>query len=113
FQGFGDGTLALHPAGLEPGLELLNDRILVGSNPGLGELNGVQFLSLGQFEALMQLLLELGVTHLLENVGIASLVDLEGLGAMRADDLAHFTILLATKVRDFCRPACHHRRSFG
>ncbi|MFB8340125.1 hypothetical protein ACWGNA_08770 [Brucella cytisi] len=37
----------------------------------------------------MQLLLEITVTHLLQDIGIARLIDLKCLVAMRADDFMH------------------------
>ena len=56
---------------------------------GLGQGNGVALFPLGQFEALVQLLLKLAITHLLEDVGIPRLVDLEGFAAVGADDFVH------------------------
>ena len=44
---------------------------------------------LGQLQPLMQLLLKLAIAHLLEDVGIPRLVDLEGFAAVGADDFVH------------------------
>ena len=44
---------------------------------------------LGQLQPLVQLLLKLAIAHLLEDVGIPRLVDLEGFAAVGADDFVH------------------------
>ena len=54
-----------------------------------GQFNGVSLLLLCQGQPLVQLLLEIPVTHLLENVGVAGFIHLECLAAMRADDVVH------------------------
>ena len=48
---------------------------------GLGQGNRVALFPLGQFEALVQSLLKLAIAHLLEDVGVPRLVDLEGFAA--------------------------------
>ena len=44
---------------------------------------------LGQLQPLVRLLFKLAIAHLLEDVGIPHLVDLEGFAAMGADDFVH------------------------
>ena len=44
---------------------------------------------LGRLEALVQLLLTLAIAHLLEDVGIPRLIDLEGFAAVGTDDFVH------------------------
>ena len=72
--------------GIEPGLQFLDLGVLgcgsllqFAGDLGLGELDGVPLVLLGQFEPLVQLLLELVVANLLQDVRIPGLVDLEGL----------------------------------
>ena len=55
----------------------------------LGQGNRVALFPIGQFEALVQSLLKLAIAHLLEDVGIPRLVDLEGFAAVGADDFVH------------------------
>jgi hypothetical protein len=56
---------------------------------GLGQSNRALHFPLGQLQSLVQLLLELAITHLLEDVGVPRLVDLEGFVAVGADDFVH------------------------
>jgi hypothetical protein len=44
---------------------------------------------LGQLKPLVQLLLELAITHLLQDVCVPGLINLECLTAVRADDFMH------------------------
>ena len=55
----------------------------------LGELHGVFLLQVGGMQALVKLLLERFVAHLLQDIGIAGLVHLKRFGAMRANDVVH------------------------
>ena len=95
-QSLGDRQLALHLARVQLGFQRLNLRVFgrgsllqhIG-HLGLGQGNGVALFPLGQFEALVQLLLKLAITHLLEDVGIPRLVDLEGFAAVGADDFVN------------------------
>ena len=63
--------------------ELVGDR-------GLGQLDGRRLLPLGHLELIVQRLVEFSVSDLLDDVGVAGLVDREGLVAMWADDLVHW-----------------------
>ena len=49
----------------------------------------IAFSPLGQLQPLTRLLLQLAIAHLLEDVGIPRLVDLEGFAAVGADDFVH------------------------
>ena len=49
----------------------------------------VALLALGQLQPLVQLLFKITITHLLEDVGVPRLVDLEGFVAVGADDFVH------------------------
>ena len=55
----------------------------------LGKLDGIALVLLGQFKPFMQLLLERAVAHLLEDICVPRLVDLEGFVAVGADDFVH------------------------
>ena len=65
---------------------------------GLGQGNGVALFPLGQFEALVQLLVEIRVAHLLEDVGIPGFVHLERLVAVGADDVVHGVIVVLVSL---------------
>lgn len=58
-------------------------------NLRLGKLHRVARVLLGQFKPLMQLLLESTVANLLQDIGVASLVNFEGFVAVGADDFVH------------------------
>ena len=81
--------LALHLACVKLGLQRLNLRVF-GSRSllqrigdlGLSQGNRVALFPLGQLQPLMQLLLKLAIAHLLEDVGVPCLVDLEGFAAV-------------------------------
>jgi hypothetical protein len=79
--------LALEP--LDLGLLLRRLLLQPAGHLGLGQGNGGALLVLGQAQPLLQRLLEAVVAHLLQDLGIASLVDGEGLVAVGADDLVH------------------------
>jgi hypothetical protein len=88
--------LARHLARVELGFECMNlgvfGRRSFLQRVGylcLGQGNRVALFPLGQLEALVQLLLKRAIAHLLEDVGIPSLVDLEGFAAVGADDFVH------------------------
>lgn len=49
----------------------------------------IAFFPLGQLQPLERLLLKLAIAHLLEDVGIPRLVNLEGFAAVGADDFVH------------------------
>ena len=59
------------------------------STHGLGQGNRIALFPLDQLQPLVKLLLERAIAHLLENVCIPHLVDLEGFVAAGADDLVH------------------------
>ena len=88
--------LALHLACVQLGFQRLNLRVF-GSRRllqrvghlSLGQGNRVALFPLGQLQPLMQLLLKLAIAHLLEDVGVPRLVDLEGFAAVGADDFMH------------------------
>ena len=96
FQGFCDGQLAFNflafqlcRQGLDLGV-LPRGRLEHFVADGLlGQLDCADLFLLSQFQALVQLLLEFAVAHLLEDVGVAGLVDLEGFVAVWADDVVN------------------------
>ena len=81
--------LALHIARVQLGFQRLNLGVFgrrsllqrIG-HLGLGQGNRVALFPLGQLQPLMQLLLKLAIAHLLEDVGVPCLVDLEGFAAV-------------------------------
>jgi hypothetical protein len=56
---------------------------------GLDQGNRVALFPLGQLQPLVQLLVKIAITHLLEDVGVPCFVDLEGFAAVWADDFMH------------------------
>jgi hypothetical protein len=56
---------------------------------GLGQSNRALLFPLGQLQPLVQLLFKITITHLLEDVCVACLVNLEGFMAVGADDFVH------------------------
>ena len=80
---------ALHLACIQLGFERLNFGVFgscsflqrVG-HLGLGQCNRIALFPLGQLQRIVQSLLKLAIAHLLEDVGIPRLVDLEGLAAV-------------------------------
>ncbi len=56
----------------------------------LRKLDRIAFVLLGQFKALMQLLLKSVVAHLFKIICVASFVDFECFAAVGADDFVHF-----------------------
>ena len=77
-----DGALgALH----QLRLQLLKFRLLFGH----GQVNGIAFFRLRQSQPFAELLLEVTVTHLLKDFGVAGFIHLESLAAVRADDVVH------------------------
>jgi hypothetical protein len=56
---------------------------------GLGQGNRVALFPLGQLQPLVQLFFKIAIAHLLEDVGVPCLVDLEGFVAVGADDFVH------------------------
>lgn len=104
-QGLAHRELARDIAGLELRLEFLDLAVLGGGGllqfaggPGLGEFDGGALVALGQFQPLVQLLLEIAVAHLLQDVRVAGFVDLECLAAMGADDFVHGYVRSAVGV---------------
>ena len=87
---------ALHLARIQLGFERLNFGVFgscsflqrVG-HLGLGQCNRIALFPLGQLQPLVQSLLKLAIAHLLEDVGIPRLVDLEGFAAVGADDFVN------------------------
>ena len=81
--------LALHIARVQLGFQRLNLGVFgrrsllqrIG-HLGLGQGNRVALFPLGQLQPLVQLLLKLAIAHLLEDVGVPCLVDLEGFAAV-------------------------------
>jgi hypothetical protein len=65
---------------------------------GLGQGNRALLFPLGQLQPLVQLLFKIAITHLLENVGVPRLVDLEGFVAVGADDFVHVGVLFLLVV---------------
>ena len=57
---------------------------------GLGQSNSALLLPLGQLQPLVQQFFTIAIAHLLEDVGVPRLVDLEGFVAVGADDFIHF-----------------------
>jgi hypothetical protein len=99
-QRLGHGELARHLAGIETGLQPWISASLAAAAccsslaaARRGQLDGVALVLLGQLQPLVQLLLEGLVAHLLQDVRVAGLVDLEGLAAVRADDVVHGILL--------------------
>jgi hypothetical protein len=88
--------LARHLARVELGFQRLNLRVFgrrcflqrIG-DIGLGQSNRVALFPFGQLQPFVQLLLKIAIAHLLEDVGIPRLVDLEGFVAVGADDFVH------------------------
>jgi hypothetical protein len=64
---------------------------------GLGYGNRVALFPLGQFQPLVQLLFKIAIAHLLEDVGVPYLADLEGFVTFGADDFVYedVTFLIA------------------
>ena len=56
---------------------------------GLSQGNRVALFPLGRLQPLVQLFLKIAIAHLLEDVGLPSLVDFECFATMRADDFMH------------------------
>ncbi len=88
------GQLARHLTRIQLGLERLDFGILgyrrllhFAGNLRLGKLDRIALVLLGQFKPLMQLLLKSAVANLLQDIGVASLVDFEGFAAVRTDYL--------------------------
>ena len=95
-QRLGYRQLSRHLAGIEPGFQALDLGIAGGGGllqlagqPSRGQLDGIALVLLGQFQPLMQLLLEGLVANLLQDVRIPGLINLECLAAVRADDVVH------------------------
>ena len=83
-QGVRDGELARHLCGIQPGFQLLyfgvlgeSSRLPCAGNLGLRKLHGIALVLLGQFKALVQLLVDRAVAHLLQDIGVPRLVDFE------------------------------------
>ena len=75
------------------------------------QFDGVAFVLFSQGQALGQLLLELSVTHLFEDVGVAGFIHLEGLAAVRTNDVVHVVVaegLLPTGQSRLCRDDSTH-----
>ncbi len=53
---------------------------------GLGQSNRALLFPLGQLQPIVQLLFKIAIAHLLEDVGVPRLIDLEGFVAVGADD---------------------------
>lgn len=88
--------LARHLARVELGFQRLNLRVFGRrcvlqrmGDIGLGQGNRVALFPLGQLQPLMQLFFKIAIAHLLEDVGVPRLVDLEGFVAVGADDFVH------------------------
>jgi hypothetical protein len=69
----------------------------------LGEFDGVPLILLSQLKPFVQLALEIAISHLLQDVRVPSLVNLECFPAMRADNFMHCHSPLATNVITKCR----------
>ena len=79
---------------------------------GRGEGNRALLFPVGQFEELVQSLLKLAIAHLLEDVGIPRLVDLEGFVAVGADDFVHGewnSFVGRAAIRSTCCRSCRGR----
>ena len=88
--------LARNLTRIQLGLECLDFGILgyrrllhLAGNLRLGKLDRIAHVLLGQFKALMQLLLKSAVAYLLQGVGVASLVDFECFAVVGVDDFEH------------------------
>ncbi|MDT4867710.1 hypothetical protein FQZ97_1026350 [compost metagenome] len=117
-QGLAHGKFARDIAGLELRLEFLDLAVLGGGGllqfaggPGLGEFDGGALVALGQFQPLVQLLLEIAVAHLLQDVRVAGFVDLECLAAMGADDFVHGYVRSTVRVGVDRRGSAAKRRA--
>jgi hypothetical protein len=95
-QGLGDGKFARHLCCIQPGFQFLNFGVFgdsgllhFASRFGLRKLDGIALVLLGQFKALMQLLLERAVANLLQDICVPRLVDFECFAAVGADDFMH------------------------
>jgi hypothetical protein len=53
------------------------------------ELNGTLFALLSELKPFVQLVLKILITHLFQDIGVASLINFEGFGAMGAYDFMH------------------------
>jgi hypothetical protein len=92
-QSLSHRQLARHLARVELGFQRLNLRVFgrrcflqrIG-HLRLGQGNRALLFPLGQLQPLVQLLFKIAITHLLEDVGIPRLVDLESFVAVGADD---------------------------
>ena len=95
-EGLCHGQLACYLAGLQLSLEPLDFRLSFGplllqlrAQLGTRQFHSVPFVAFGQLQSLVQLMLEVAVAHLFEDVGVAGFIDLEGLAAVRANDVVH------------------------
>ena len=100
-QGLGYSKFSGYLSGLKLSFEVCNSSIFDGGRLlqlvgqfGLCELDGVDFFLLRKCQSIMQLLIELAVADLLEDVRITGLVNLEGFGAVGADDFVHINFLI-------------------
>ncbi|WP_245632301.1 hypothetical protein [Edaphobacter aggregans] len=96
-------------SGVKLGLQFLNLSVLsrgillrFAGSPCFGEFDGVLFILFSQLKALVQLALEVAVSHLLQNVRVPSLVNLECFPAVRAANFMHVHLPVPISVITKC-----------
>ena len=60
----------------------------------LGQFDGGLLIFLRKFQAVVELLIKLAIAHLLQDVGIARLVNFEGFAAVGTNDIVHVQLSL-------------------